>query len=278
MTGWIIFAIIVMLFVGLFMLRIRIRVHYKDELELIVGVSPIMIRILPHREKKVNIKEYSLKNIRKREKEAEEGRFARLKWLIHILDFLNPFNYIKLLVNFLRDLRKKKEEPKKEEKPKKEKEKKKLTVDQLLDLVNTLLEIVGRVFSKFGRYSRIDVRQLFVRVASDDPAKTAQLYGIVSQAMVFMREIFLNTGNFRLYNETRLGVEADFMSDKILVDVDIEYSIRIWQILSIGIGAAIQFVMSILKPKTPQAVCKPKPKPQNNKTNIQKKTGGKANG
>ena len=228
MTALIVLAVIAILITGLLLLRIRIRIRYREELELIVGASVFMIKILPRPKKKPKLSRYSLKNIRKREAAALKPKKEKKQ-------------------------KKKKEQPQKQPEQKSESEekpKKKMTAEELIELVKVLCEIVGDVFKKFGRYPRVDVRQLFIRVASEDPAKTAQLYGYVSQAMIFLREIFLNVKNFHLHRETRVGVEADFMSDKILVGIDLEFTIKIWHLLSIGLGAAIKFIKHIMKPKT----------------------------
>ena len=259
MTALKVIAVIVLLIIALLMLRIRIRVRYREEIELIVGASVFMIKILPRPKKKVKLGRYSLKNIRKREAAA-----------------LKP--------------KKEKKPKKKKQKPEKskpeptegeEKPKKKMQPEELIELVGVLLEIVGEVFRKFGRYPRVDVRQLFIRVASDDPAKTAQLYGYVSQAMIFLREIFLNVKNFHTHRDTRVGVEADFMSDKILVGIDLEFTIKIWHLLSIGLGAAIRFIKHILKPKAsdlqPSQSGGNKPKKRRSKKKRESETNKKTN-
>ena len=247
MTALKVIAVIVLLIIALLMLRIRIRVRYREEIELIVGASVFMIKILPRPKKKVKLGRYSLKNIRKREAAALKPKKEK-----------KP-----------KKKKQKPEKPKPEPTEGEEKPKKKMQPEELIELVGVLLEIVGEVFRKFGRYPRVDVRQLFIRVASDDPAKTAQLYGYVSQAMIFLREIFLNVKNFHTHRDTRVGVEADFMSDKILVGIDLEFTIKIWHLLSIGLGAAIRFLKHILKPKASDA--QPSPNPKSNKKSNKKK-------
>jgi len=253
MTALKVLAVIVLLIIAIGMLRLRVRVRYRDETELIVGASLLTFRIMPRRKKRVSLRKYSLKNIRRRELEAGKPKKEKPK----------------------KEKKKKKQPVSTEEKP--QKEKKKMTVDELLELVGSLVDIVGGVFGKFGRYSRIDVRKLYIRVASEDPAKTAQLYGIVSQALVYMREIFVNVKNFRLHNDTRVGVEADFMSDKIIAEVDLEYSIRLWQILSIGIGAGIGALKAFILPKPEQSAQSNNKNGKNSAKNIKRKKKKKKN-
>ncbi len=231
------------------MIPLRVRVKYRDELELKVGASLVMLGILPKRERKVKLRDYTKAKIRKR---AE----AELK-------------------------------PKKEKKPKKkkastevknesgetpEKKKKSMTVDDILKLISVLCEVVGGVFGKLGRYPRVDLRTLYVKVATDDAAKTAQTYGIVAQAMIFLREIALNRKNFVTHHDTHVGVEADFSSDKMQFDVDVELSLRIWHILSIGLGAAMTFVKRMFMPQSES------PKPTKHKKKKRRKNKKKKQG
>jgi len=222
MTALIVLAVIAALIAALLLLRLRIRIKYREELELIVGASVFTFKIMPRKKKKVNLRRYSLKNIRKRELEAARPKKHKKE-------------------------KKKKPKPEKTPEDSKAKKKPKMTLEEILELISVLLGIVGGVFKKFGRYPVIDVRKLFIRAASDDPEKTAVTYGIIAQVLIYLREVFLNVKNFRLHNDTRVGVEADFMSSKMLFDIDIEITIRVWHILSIGLGAGFAFIKHMIK-------------------------------
>ena len=78
MIGWIIFGCIVLLFVIIFTVHINITIAMADDMALTIRVFGIPIHILPAKPKKYNLKNYTLKKIRKRD-EAKAKKAAKAK-------------------------------------------------------------------------------------------------------------------------------------------------------------------------------------------------------
>ena len=89
------------------------------------------------------------------------------------------------------------------------------------------------VMKKCRGYLRIRVKRLCVAVATDDPAKTAILFGAVNAAVVYLLELLDRYGNWDGKKTAVLSVQPDFSATKTTVDVHLVLSLRVWQALAI---------------------------------------------
>ena len=77
MTPWIVIGCIILFFVVLFTSNAHVTIEMAVDMALTIRFLGIPIRILPAKEKKYNIKKYTLKKIRKRD--AKEAKKAAKK-------------------------------------------------------------------------------------------------------------------------------------------------------------------------------------------------------
>lgn len=103
----------------------------------------------------------------------------------------------------------------------------------ILDTLSLISSLLKALFLKTKKYVRIRVKKFHIQVASEDAAKTALLYGAVSQATAYITEILRNTVHYRESNFTSILVESDFLSEKTKTDIEIEVNLRVWHILAI---------------------------------------------
>ena len=123
-----------------------------------------------------------------------------------------------------------KPELKTKKKTKKAKEQSNPSIKDALSVVKTgFLQL----FRRFKKYARLDMYRLRISLATDDPAKTAVLYGALSGVVSAMHSFALSVKN-RSYREGDIYTEyrPDFYAEKSDIAVDIGISLRVWQILA----------------------------------------------
>ena len=94
---------------------------------------------------------------------------------------------------------------------KKIQKKKKKTLSDTVDLVIFILELIKGIFGEFLRYAKIKLCYIDVKIASDDAASTALLYGVASTAIYSALEFF-DTFVLLSKNYKKVSVYPDFTS------------------------------------------------------------------
>ena len=173
MPALIIIGCIVLLFVFLFSVHAYITIEMTDDVALTVRVLGIPIKILPAKPKTYNIKNYTLKKIRKRDAKAAAKAAKKA------------------------EAKKKKQAEKEQKKAEKKaelaklskeelralKEKKKEGKPALTDLISLVCRVTGLFFSRFFGKIRIKVAMLHVRIGASDAMQAAVIYGAANQAV-----------------------------------------------------------------------------------------------
>lgn len=142
------------------------------------------------------------------------------------------------------------EPPKKQKKQpvraKKEKEKKPFrpTREQIFYALEALPPILGRALRRTRRRVRIAPLKVYVLVAGTDPADTAVLYGRLSAALAaglpaLHRLVRIREQDIRLY--------PDFQREEMDLIADVGVSIRLWDLLAIGLCAGASLLKCFIK-------------------------------
>ena len=122
----------------------------------------------------------------------------------------------------------KEKEGKKEKGPAKKK-----SFDEIKELLNILADAVRKFLKKFGRYARLEKYTLKIDVGTDDPAKTAVLYGSLSPVVCSLHALASSVKNrSRKAGDLYTEFKPDFLADKTDIAAELGFSLRIWQILS----------------------------------------------
>ena len=140
--------------------------------------------------------------------------------------------------------KKKKQKQKKAAKPQK---KEKKSIEDIISLVKFLIEIAKKVLEKTWRYIRIKIERYDITVGTDDAAKTALIYGGVSQATSYLFTLLDETAHFRVKRKAPVNVGVDFLSAETKANVQMDFRLRLWHILSIGLGAGITYLRGMKK-------------------------------
>lgn len=140
--------------------------------------------------------------------------------------------------------KKKKQKQKKAEKPQK---KEKKSIEDIISLVKLLIEIAKKVLEKTWRYIRIKTECYDITVGTDDAAKTALIYGGVSQATSYLFTLLDETAHFRVKRKAPVNVGVDFLAAETRANVQMDFRLRLWHIISIGLGAGITYLRGMKK-------------------------------
>lgn len=184
---------------------IRLRVVYDDKDGLRVWLQVLFYKyhIMPQKQEKIKLRDYKIKRFRKLEKKrAKEAEKERRK-----------------------------EKKRKASQPVTEDIAPKLPLPERIAVIASL---IGRIIRRFARYLHIDVSKLYIKVATDDAAKTAYLYSAVSQSVAYLTELLLNVTNFDVNKNAEFVVYPDFSTEESELAVDFTFRVRVIDLPKLG--------------------------------------------
>ena len=153
-----ILGVLALLIFLLLMLNIKVHVKSDGELALRAGAGPVMIKLIPKKEKKIKLKDFSHKKyLRKMEalRLDKEKKAAKKR--------------------------------KKQEKPKKVK-----TKEEKRDVVTSIIELVIDILGRLDKYtSRINAKldKLILSVGGKDPLDASVKFGVLSTSVSLLLEL-----------------------------------------------------------------------------------------
>lgn len=227
MPALIIIGVVMLIFIGILALKATLKIEYRDEVMLSVKVLYFEIGILPKKKpkpldpSKMTPKKY--RRLLERERKKEQRRA----------------------------LKKKQRAEKKQKKAQNEKRKSVQELAQahkqpkkrsLLENISLIKEILAVVLGRFSRHLRIKLTRIRLVIGTDDAAKTAMIYGAAAAGVACITEMLDNVTNIEYTTDADVSVDADFLSERIDVDVKIEISLRVWHLLDIALRAIGTFV------------------------------------
>lgn len=216
---WIVLGILLFL-CALILIPVSIKIGYKEEVTLSVGVPGIYFPILPKKEKKakpLSKKKYE-KLLLKDAERAEKKRLADQK---------------------------KAQKKKDTDKAKQAEKEQKANDAEMADEPSTMsliLRIVGGVLDTFFGKLRVKIARVNIVVGGPDAAKTALTYGIVSQGVAYLMELIATKTKMARAKNTYVSVVPDFLAQKTTADLLIIFRLRLIDLLSTGIVFFIRFM------------------------------------
>lgn len=216
---WIVLGILLFL-CALILIPVSIKIGYKEEVTLSVGVPGIYFPILPKKEKKakpLSKKKYE-KLLLKDAERAEKKRLADQK-----------------------KAQKKKDTDKAKHAEKEQKAKDAEMADEP-STISLILRIVGDVLDTFFGKLRVKIARVNIVVGGPDAAKTALTYGIVSQGVAYLMELIATKTKMTRAKNTYVSVVPDFLAQKTTADLLIIFRLRLIDLLSTGIVFFIRFM------------------------------------
>ena len=184
---------------------IRVTLQYDEDLR--VTLSYLCFRrVLYPEEDEVRLSDYTPRRVRRRRRKA---------------------------------FRKKQLEKQKAALQKKEKEKTEETsLRQKIRTVRLFLHILRELYRPVISAVRIRVYRLYAKVATEDAAKTAILYGVAAQGVAYLLELLEDHTKTKI-DDRYVGVYADFCDTETAFDVKIRFSASPLRLLLVGAKALL---------------------------------------
>ncbi len=212
MKALLIIAAVILIFFCLLQIPLKLRASYLGgAFSLRASVAFVTVYRRPKKPKRRSLRYYSLKNIRRREKKAALEA----------------------------------------QKPKKKKKKTGGGAGAsevpsegagVSEVLKFLKEFAGKIIGLAKKYLRVDLVKLCVTAASDDPARTAVLYGALTPVFLGLHELLTSVKNFRLHRNTHVSLHADFTAAKPSAEIDLTFSVRAWQAIAIAGSLLLEYV------------------------------------
>lgn len=134
----------------------------------------------------------------------------------------------------VRKLRKKRDkEEQKEEKSKKSD----IRHIPVKEIVSEVTRISREIIRKFRGKIKVRLKRVRIIVATDDPAKTAILFGAVSAGVAGLSTLLESLVRVKTNRSSDLTVTTDFIGDKSSVDIDIDFPTNPLHLLILSVGA-----------------------------------------
>lgn len=214
MTALKIILSIILFFLLILFIRVKFVITCQgNDVKLILKIFGIPFRLFEksQKEKKIKLSDYSYKAMLKREKKNKKTAKKKAEYPAE------------------------KDSTNKNERP---------SASDTISLVTSLLRsLVSRLF----KHLRVDITRIYITVGAGDAAKTAILYGVISQAAAVLLEVLGKITNVKRNSSSYVNVVADFTAEKTDFDINLGLSLRLWQAVSIGIGALVSYIKEMFK-------------------------------
>ena len=203
---------ILLIFTFIASLRAEVLIAYSDEFALTVRVLGIPIKIIPKKKKKIKLSAYSKKNRAKYEAAQKEKAVKKSK----------------------KKAEKKKKKDAAKAKKKADKAAGKVKPKKPLpDIIDMILDLVKVAVGRFAKHLRIRIARLHIGVATGDAASTAILYGAIAPSVACIVALLDSTSTLRYPAKADVDVHADYLSEKMQIDIEIGFSICVWQLFDV---------------------------------------------
>lgn len=195
-------------------IKASVTIAYSDELSLWIKVSFIKIKILPSSKKKAKMGGMSAKQAEK----------------------------IKRKLRAKIEKKRLQDEEKKRQKEEKKKSQEKKDIGEIISNVKMLSSIAVVVIRRFFGHLRIKVARIKIIVATGDAANTAVAYGAITQSLNILLPLLEKVKNFESLDKTDISISSDFTAETPTVDIQLTFSIRVWQLFNIAFAALARFI------------------------------------
>ena len=227
MTALYIILAIVLFFALILSLRVQLYIRQTDEFRLRAGVGPVVLTLSPKKKKKVKLSDFTQKKHAKRllcdKKKAEK----------------------KAIKKALKD-----EKKKKSALPREIKKAEEASRGDHESKISGIIEIVKFILDEFPRlasYLRTEIRMLSVTVGGSDAADCAKKYGVISALTSCLIELLDHKTKLKKLKTKTVSVNADFLSEKTRIMIDVSLKISIFSILRVGFHTIKWFISQKLK-------------------------------
>lgn len=243
------FLIILAILILLFSVRIFVNLELDDELKLNIWAFGFRIKILPKKEKKYKLSDYTPKKIAKREakrKKLEEKKAAK-----KAAKNAKRRELSKLTKAERKALKKKKRESR----------------PAVTDMITSATGILGLFFSTFFSHLHVKTSRIKIKVGGPDAAQVALRWYAIYAACDSLIAILDRSSHIHGKKNAEVSIEPDYLSEKIDMDIKVSFSMNLFGILCVLIKVIVKAINEWLsiqpqKPATTAAKSKTTQKSQ----------------
>jgi hypothetical protein len=222
------------------MIRANVEVIYADSVKVAVRVLGVRIQITPKQKKVPKLSDFTPKKYRKR---LAKDEAKRLKAEAKKAKKQAKKDAKKAEKKKLDEARKQAKAEGRTLPEDEKKKKKKKDIAEILEWVYIGLDALKGLGKSFGKHFEIEAVKMKIRVGSEDAAQTAILYGVIVQMAAYLVEGLSAITNFRCKRREEMQITADFLSDKMVMDLHFIFKLRVWHVFALlfaAIGAALK--------------------------------------
>ncbi len=214
------FLIILAILILLFSVRIFVNLELSDELKLNIWAFGFRIRVLPKKEKKYRLSDYTPRKIARREAKRKklEAKKAAKK--------AKRTEQAKLSKAERRALKKKKRESR----------------PAVTDMITSATGILGLFFSTFFSHLHIKTSRIKIKVGGPDAAQVALRWYAIYAACDSLIAILDRNSHIHGKKNAEVSIEPDYLSEKIDMDIKVSFSMNLFGILCVIIKVAVRAI------------------------------------
>lgn len=216
MRGLLIFLFILLMFIAIGFIKLSFVIKFKKDFSLVLKILFFKIQLVPGKEEKVKLSDYTPKKIKKREEKKARKKEKKLQ----------------------------KKQKKETEKKKGEKKKLIRSFSDVTDLINLVKEVVEKLFSKFFFYLKTEIVALKIKIGGDEADKIAVTYGIVIQSVAYILKLLDTFSNLSISHYDSIDIQPCYTEKEFSAEINMVLSIRIWQVLACVFATAYTFLTS----------------------------------
>lgn len=229
----VVFLCILAFFVALFTIRVRVTLEMADELSLSVLAFGVKLNILPKKQKKYNVKDYTPKKIAKRDKKAAKKAELKAK---------------KKSEKAQQKKRKKAADAKLTKAEKKaEKARKKAKRPPIPDMLSLFLRIIKMFFSGFFSKFHFHVARVRISVGASDAATTAMLCTFICASVNPIFDFLDKHSNLHGRKNADIAIVPDYLSEEFKFDVKLAFSMSLGGLIGVLLKSAFSFIFGWIK-------------------------------
>ncbi len=222
------FLIILAILILLFSVRIFVNLELSDELKLNIWAFGFRIKVLPKKDKKYRLSDYTPRKIARREakrKKLEEKRAAK-----RAAKKAKRRELSKLTKAERKALKKKKRESR----------------PAVTDMITSATGILGLFFSTFFSHLHIKTSRIKIKVGGPDAAQVALRWYAIYAACDSLIAILDRNSHIHGKKSAEVSIEPDYLSEKIDMDIKVSFSMNLFGILCVLIKVIVKAVVEWL--------------------------------
>lgn len=212
MTALIIILSIFFLVAVILSLRLKIRIIFKDELSIKAGVGFIIFNIIPKKQQKIKLSDFTYRRFQKK---------------------LDKENKKALKKSQKEDKKKKTKELKEKLSAASEEKEESGMLDSVIDIIKFALEELPKLFSAI----KTEISALKIIVCGKDAHDAAVKYGIFAQSVSYFLEILNQKTKKLSIPEKSVNVCCDFLGEKTTMELDVKFSLTVFSAIKTGLRA-----------------------------------------